>query len=245
MNKNIVQRLVVLALLAGLILGGLAFLPVRDYLTTLLETIQGLGVWGPVLLAGLYIVATVLFVPGSLLTLGAGFAFGVVTGTVAVSVGSTLGASAAFFVGRFLARELIEQKVVRDARFRAIDQAVGAQGFKIVLLTRLSPVFPFNLLNYAYGLTKVRFRDYFLASWIGMFPATVMYVYLGSASRDLTDLAAGNVEGSVAQKVLFALGLVATVIVTVFVTRLARRALDEAAPGDTAKPGISAPETQP
>jgi uncharacterized membrane protein YdjX (TVP38/TMEM64 family) len=172
----------------------------------------------------------VLFIPGSLLTLAAGFAFGVVTGTVAVSLGSIAGASAAFWAGRTLVRGLIEEKVARTPRFRALDQAVAERGFKIVLLTRLSPVFPFTLLNYAFGLTRVRFRDYFFASWIGMLPGTVMYVYLGSAVKSLADLAAGRVEGGLGARVLFGVGLAATVAVTVYVTRVARQALRQALP---------------
>jgi uncharacterized membrane protein YdjX (TVP38/TMEM64 family) len=102
-----------------------------------------------VLLGAAYVPAALLFVPGSLLTLEAGFAFGVVRGTIAVSLGSVLGASAAFLAGRTLARGLIEGRISRNPKFQAIDRAVGEQGFKIVLLTRLSPIFPFNLLNQA------------------------------------------------------------------------------------------------
>jgi uncharacterized membrane protein YdjX (TVP38/TMEM64 family) len=181
-----------------------------------------------VFVVGLYIVACLLFIPGSLLTLGAGFLFGVVWGTITVSIGSTLGATAAFLVGRTLARAWIEQKVANSSKFQAIDRAVGSQGFKIVLLTRLSPLFPFNLLNFAFGLTSVSLSRYVLASWIGMLPGTLMYVYLGSAAKSLADLAAGKVEGGWEQRVLFGVGLVVTVVVTVIVTRIARSALREA-----------------
>jgi uncharacterized membrane protein YdjX (TVP38/TMEM64 family) len=112
----------------------------------------------------------------------------------------------------------------------AIDRAVERRGFKIVLLTRLSPVFPFNFLNYAYGVTPVSFRDYLLASWIGMLPGTLLYVYLGSAVKSVADVLAGNVEGGVEQKIFFGAGLVVTVAVTIYVTRIARNALREAAP---------------
>jgi uncharacterized membrane protein YdjX (TVP38/TMEM64 family) len=183
-----------------------------------------------------YVPAALLFLPGSILTLGAGFAFGVAAGTASVSIGSTAGAALAFLSGRTLARSFIESKVSGNPKFLAIDRAVGREGFKIVLLTRLSPVFPFNLLNYAFGLTKVSFRDYVLASWIGMLPGTLMYVYLGSAVKSLAELAAGNVEGGLGQKALFAVGLVATVVVTTFVTRIAKRALEVSLPvTDTSK----------
>ncbi|MFU8779138.1 MAG: TVP38/TMEM64 family protein, partial [Roseovarius sp.] len=170
----------------------------------------------------LYIAATVLFIPGSALTLGAGALFGVVKGSIMVSVASTLGATAAFLVGRYLARDWVAKKIEQNEKFAAIDAAVGREGWKIVGLTRLSPVFPFTLLNYAYGLTKVSLRDYFFASWIGMMPGTVMYVYLGSLARLGADVQEG---GGMAQTILRVVGLVATVLVTLYVTRVARKAL--------------------
>lgn len=220
----------IVALLAlGLILG-LVSLPIRDYLLTLLEWTRGLGSWGYLALIAVYVVATVLFLPGSLLTLAAGFLFGVVAGSVVVSIGATLGACAAFLAGRYLARGKIEQKVAGNPRFGAIDQAVGSQGFKIVLLTRLSPIFPFNLLNYAFGLTRVRFWTYALASWLGMIPGTVLYVYLGSTAKDLTQISSGGAEGSMGQQLFKIVGLLATVAVTVYITHIARRALKQAVP---------------
>ena len=227
MNRSIALRLAGTLVLVAAIASSLIFLPAKEYLAQFLEWVQGMGSWGPVCVIGLYIVACLLFIPGSLLTLGAGFLFGVVLGTITVSIGSTLGATAAFLVGRTLARGWIEQKVAGNLKFQAIDRAVGSQGFKVVLLTRLSPLFPFNLLNFAFGLTSVSLPRYVLASWIGMLPGTVMYVYLGSAAKSLADLAAGKVEGGWEQRVLFSVGLVVTVIVTVFVTRIARRALKE------------------
>jgi uncharacterized membrane protein YdjX (TVP38/TMEM64 family) len=127
-----------------------------------------------------------------------------------------------------LARGFIERRIAAHPRFAALDRAVGRQGFKIVLLTRLSPLFPFNVLNYAYGLTRVSLRDYVLASWMGMLPATILYVYLGSAAKSLADVSAGRVEGGAGQTVLFFLGLAATVVVTVYISRLARRELSRA-----------------
>ena len=230
MKPSSIFRIVTLAVLIVSIGASLFLLPTQEYLSQFLAWVQRIGPWGAVLLGAAYIPAALLFVPGSLLTLGAGFALGVGLGTVAVSIGSTLGASAAFLAGRTLARGFIEAKISHNPRFRAIDQAVKHEGFKIVLLTRLSPVFPFNLLNYAFGLTPVSLRDYFLASWLGMLPGTVMYVYLGSAAKNLADLAAGKVEGGTGQQVLFGVGLLATVAVTVAVTRVAKRALTAVVP---------------
>ena len=162
-----------------------------------------------------------LFVPGSVLTLGAGAVFGVALGSVYVSISATLGATAAFLVGRYLARDVIARKIERNDKFAAIDRAVAEEGWKIVLLTRLSPVFPFTLLNYAFGLTRVKLSHYVLASWIGMIPGTVMYVYLGS----LVNVGAGHRRRTTGEWVLYGVGLLATVTVTVFVTRLARKVL--------------------
>ena len=198
----------------------LFLLDVRALLRDGLDAIGRLGPWGPVLFILIYIAATVLFLPGSVLTLGAGAVFGVALGSVYVSIASTLGATAAFLVGRYLAREWVAKKIEGNASFAAIDRAVAAEGWKIVGLTRLSPAFPFSLLNYAFGVTRVSLRDYVLASWIGMMPGTVMYVYVGSLAR-----AAGDRSRTPAEWALYGLGLLATIGVTIVVTRLARRAL--------------------
>src|SRR5467141_3001960 len=194
---------------------------VQDLLKAALDWIGKLGPWGPVIFIALYIVATVFFIPGSVLTLGAGAVFGVVLGSVYVSISATLGATAAFLVGRYLARDAIARKIAKNEKFATIDRAVADEGWKIVLLTRLSPVFPFTLLNYAFGLTRVKLSHYVLASWLGMIPGTVMYVYLGS----LVNLGAGHRQRTTGEWILYGVGLLATVTVTVFVTRLARSAL--------------------
>src|SRR6266849_1814432 len=191
---------------------------IQDLLKAALDWIGKLGPWGPVIFVGLYVVATVFFIPGSVLTLGAGAVFGVALGSVCVSISATLGATAAFLVGRYLARDAIARKIGKNEKFATIDRAVADEGWKIVLLTRLSPVFPFTLLNYVFGLTRVKLSQYVLASWIGMMPGTVMYVYLGS----LVNVGAGHRQRTAGEWALYGVGLLATVIVTVFVTRLAR-----------------------
>lgn len=232
------KPIILLLAAAGLIVAGLV-LPVRDTLEHILAWVDGLGAWGPVILAGIYIAACVLMLPGSILTLGAGALFGVVVGTVVVSIASTIGATLAFLVGRYLARDWVAAKLARRPNFAAIDRAVGLNGFKIVLLTRLSPVFPFNLLNFGYGLTPVPLGKYVLASWIGMIPGTIMYVYLGS----LVGLAGGDQEMTTSQWALYGMGLAATVAVTVLITRVARKALREAVPTD--QPSASSEESIP
>jgi len=202
----------------------------NQQLVKLLKVVQSTGPWGPPLFIVIYIVACVLLVPGSVLTIGAGFVFGISIGISTVSIGSTLGAGAAFLLARTLLRDWAARKVAANPRFLALDEAVGRQGFKIVLLTRLSPILPFNLLNYAFGLTRVSLRDYMLASWIGMLPGAVLYIYIGSAMRGLTELASGERSWTVEEKVLFAFGLMATVAVSFGIARLARRTLSQQIP---------------
>lgn len=228
--KAITLVMIILGVIAGTML-----LPVKDWLVGILEWTQGLGIWGPVFVVAFYIVACVLFLPGSVLTLGAGFIFKLLVGTITVSIGSTLGACAAFLVGRTVGRNWISAKIASNEKFTAIDNAVGQQGFKIVLLIRLSPVFPFNLLNYAFGLTKISFSKYTLASWLGMIPGTIMYVYFGAGLRSLADVATGKVETGSSGHIFFWFGMAATIGVTVFVTRIARRALRQAVPAQINK----------
>ena len=215
-----------------LVLAALLFLGKRagNAVPRFAEWVQGLGIWGPVVFILGYALATVAFVPGVLLTVAAGAIFGLWRGTAFVMVGATLGAALAFLVARYGARRAIERRLAGNQRFAAIDRAVATQGGKIVFLLRLSPVFPFNLLNYALGLTRVRFRDYLVAS-IGMLPGTLLYVYSGKLAGDVAALAGGAapVERDWKYWTLVGAGLVATVVVTAVVTRLARRALREAA----------------
>jgi uncharacterized membrane protein YdjX (TVP38/TMEM64 family) len=200
--------------------------------------VEGLGVWGPVVFILGYAVAAVAFIPGSLLTLAAGAIFGLVKGTIYTLIGATLGAAAAFLVARYLARGAIERRIAGNAKFAAIDKAVGREGFKIVALLRLSPIFPFNLLNYSLGLTKVSFLQYLAAS-IAMLPGTLLYVYYGKAAGSLAAVAGGaKTEKGTSYWVVLGVGLLATVAVTTFVTRLAGKALRQEidAPATEKKP---------
>ena len=194
------------------------------------EWVDGLGFWGPTVFIAGYTGATVAFVPGSVLTLAAGAIFGLVNGTAYVMVGATIGASLAFLVARYIARGAIEDRFTGNVRFAAIDRAVGTEGLKIVLLLRLSPVFPFNLLNYALGLTNIRFVDYFIGC-IGMVPGTLLYIYYGKLTGDVARLAGGAAVGGAGYYAILVLGLAATIVVTTLVTRTARRALQEATGG--------------
>jgi uncharacterized membrane protein YdjX (TVP38/TMEM64 family) len=187
--------------------------------------IESLGVWGPVAFVLGYVVATVLLVPGALLTIAAGAIFGLWKGTLVVFVGATGGSALAFLIARYVLRGTVERRLERWSRGRALDRAIGESGFRLVVLLRLSPLFPFNLLNYALGLTRVGFPHYLAAS-TGMLPATFLYVYYGTAIGNLARLAGGtSIEHGTGYWVVFGIGLVATAAVTAIITRIARRAL--------------------
>ena len=187
--------------------------------------VHGLGLLGPLVFVAGYAAAAVAFVPGSLLTLAAGAVFGVGLGTVYALIGATLGASGAFLIARHVARTAFQRRMAGVPQFATIDRAVSREGWKVVLLLRLSPVFPFNLLNYALGLTRIRFVDFLVAS-IGMLPGTLLYTYSGKVVGDIAALAGGqSPPRTAAYYLVLGLGLAATVAVTAVVTRLARRAL--------------------
>ena len=228
------RRRLALKIAAGLaILAALVFVgrEAGAQLGTFVEWVDGLGIWGPIVFMIGYAAGTVAFVPGSILTLAAGILFGLGHGTLYVMISATAGATAAFLIARFLARRQIEERIAGSEKFAAIDRAVAARGGRIVFLLRLSPVFPFVLLNYALGLTRVRTLHYVVAS-VGMLPGTFLYVYYGKALGSLTAVAAGAAPARGAEQWVFlGLGLLATVAVTAYVTRIARRALKEATDG--------------
>jgi len=193
--------------------------------------VDGLGALGPLVFVAGYAAAVVAFVPGSVLTLAGGALFGVALGVAWVFAGALIGSTAAFLIARHAARAAVARRIEGDARFRAIDRAVGTEGRKIVFLLRLSPVFPFTLLNYALGLTRVRLVDYVVAA-AGMLPGTLLYVYAGKVGGDVAAAAGGAAPArGVAGWALLVVGFAATAGVTLVVTRIARRALAEASVG--------------
>src|SRR5438552_1048798 len=226
-SQSVGRRLVaVIAILIALFLA-MRFLPVQEWLRRFNSWVAEMGTTGILIFIGVYALATVLLAPGSILTIGAGFAFGLSKGFLAVSAGATLGAAAAFLVARFIAREKVEATAKGNEKFREIDKAIGKQGAKLIFLLRLSPLIPFNLSNYFYGLTGVKFWPYVLASWIGMMPGTFLYVYIGTASQAAISAAAGGeaVQHGWQYWTFISIGLAATIMVTVWVTKIARDAL--------------------
>jgi uncharacterized membrane protein YdjX (TVP38/TMEM64 family) len=221
-----------LLLLAVIALGAAwRFLPVAEWVNAFNAWVEQRGVWGYLIFIAAYAAATVLFFPGSLMTIGAGLAFGLWRGFVVVSIGSTLGASLAFLIARYFVRGRVEHAARENPKFAAIDEAIGREGWKMVALLRLSPLLPFNLSNYLYGVTKVGFWPYVGASWAGMLPGTFLFVYIGAAGKEASS---GSSAGPW-KWVLFGAGLVATIIVTVWISRVAKKAVPVREP-DTHSP---------
>ena len=204
------------------------FLNLQAWLPIVLTRVDSLGIWAPIAFIGIYVIATLCLIPGSLLTLGAGVLFGVVWGAIYTFVGASLGAIAAFGVSRYVMRAWLTKQIEGNEKFQAVDQAVAQEGRKIVLLTRLSPVLPFTWVNYAFGVSQVSFSDYVIGC-LGMIPATVMYVYIGSLLGDLAALASGTTARSrtTPELILLGVGLIATVVVTLYITQIARKALNQ------------------
>jgi len=218
-------RLFILLALAAGVVAAVIWLPIAAWLAIGVAWVDAHPSWAWPAYVVSYVLATVLVLPGSVLTLAAGFVFGLPLGVALTSIASVTGATCAFLIGRYVARGWVEQRIATNKTFAALDAATRHEGFVIVFLARLSPAFPFNVLNYGLALTAVRLRDYVLASWLGMLPGTVLYVYLGAAAGDLRQLLSGDVDSGLAGRVLLVGGLLATVVLTAVITRKATRAL--------------------
>lgn len=217
--------LILAAILGGVIL--LRLLPVRELVEGLPAFVKDLGPLGPVLLVLAYVVTSVFLIPGSAMTLLIGGAYGLWKGMLIVIVGANLAALCSYLLSRTFLRDRVSRWAAGHPRFAALDRAIGREGFRMVLLSRLSPVFPFTLLNYFLGLTTVRTGPYVLANLIGMLPGTFLYVYLGATAREALTESTG-----LAFKIV---GLVATIAVVAMVTRLARKAMAEVESDDAVR----------
>lgn len=193
-----------------------------------LDAVAGMGPAGQLLFVLLYAASCVLFLPASVLTLGAGAAFGVARGFLLVWAGATLGCCAAFLSGRYLLRDWVRRRLEPYPAFRAISTAVAREGWRVVILTRLSPVLPFNLLNYAYGLTSIGLREYAWSSCVGMVPGALLFIWLGAAAGEAVRAGAGGARTRTpAEWAFFVMGLLATAAAVALVGRAAKRALAE------------------
>lgn len=223
MTTATAAKWILIAVFAAIVLILVRTLPSEELQASFKDWIAGLGVWGPIAFVLIYIFATVCLIPGSLVTLAGGAVFGLSLGFALVSVASTTGAALAFLIARYVARAKVAEMAEANAKFAAVDEAISEGGWKIVALLRLSPAIPFNWQNYLYGLTRIRFWPYVLTSWIAMMPGTFMYVYLGTVAG----AASTGEEKSLWQWGLLIVGLLATIVVTGYITRLARQKLDD------------------
>ena len=222
----IVKIAVALAFVAGIALL-YHFLPIRDWLESFKTYVQTLGPAGYVLYVAAYVVCCVFLIPAIALTLGAGAIYGVVTGTIIVVIGATLGATAAFLLARTVLRQRVERMTSSNAKFRALDGAIAHEGAKIVFLVRLAPIFPFTWSNYAFGLTGIRLGPFFLATFLGIIPGTLAFVWASAAAADAATGAA-----STTRTVMNIVGAVMTIVVSIFVGRIASRAIKRAGVAD-------------
>jgi uncharacterized membrane protein YdjX (TVP38/TMEM64 family) len=208
----------------GLLVVGARLLPLGQWMQQFTDWVKGHGTLGILVFAGAYAVGTIFFFPASLFTLAGPVAFGFWQGLLISWVSASLGAAAPFFIARYFARGLVEQQIARNEKLQIFDTAIAREGWKIILLLRLTPIFPFPVTNYFAGLTKIRFWPYFWASSLGIIPGLTFYTYLGYIGK----IAFGEKRQRTPQEYVFlGIGLIATMVVLVFVTRLAKRSLNE------------------
>jgi uncharacterized membrane protein YdjX (TVP38/TMEM64 family) len=224
-KKGMPWKVIAAAVIVVAIFAAWFLLPIKEWLQSFSEWITSLGLWGAVVFAVAYVIAIVILAPAALFTIAAGLVFGLGWGFPVVMVGATVGASLAFLVARYLVRDRVRHMVEARPKFKAVDAAVTEEGWKIVMLLRLSPLVPFNIQNYFFGLTNIDFWHYVLATFVGIIPGVVLYLYIGALGDAL---AGGAGQWGTAQWIFFAIGLVATVVVALLVARKAKAKLKEA-----------------
>ena len=220
-------KIIALVIVAAALLVAAKYFGIQEGVRRVLQYIHDLGPWAPLAYIVFYAVACIFAIPGSLLTLSGGFLFGLGAGILFVSAGATLGATLAFVVGRYLLRGWIVEKIGHNLKFQALDEAIAREGWRIVLLARLCPIFPFPVTNYGLSITRVSLKQYVMASWVGMLPATVVLVYIGSLASSLASLGAGGRTRTPLEWTLYAVGLLMAIVIVIYITRLAKRALQE------------------
>jgi uncharacterized membrane protein YdjX (TVP38/TMEM64 family) len=197
-----------------------------DWLAPIVLRLQDLGPWAPFLFVLIYVVGAVFLAPSFFLTVAAGAMFGIVRGSIVVFVGASLGASAVYALATPLANSRWLARVTADPRVNAVRSAIRGDALWLTFLLRLSPLIPYNVLNYALALSGVRYRD-FAIGFIGMIPAIIMYTYYGKVVGDVAALAAGVAPPRGPEYyALIVVGLVTLVVSTWMITRAARRAID-------------------
>ncbi len=220
-------KFIMILLLAGAFVWAAAVLPISGWMQKLVTGVQSFGALGFLLYAAVYIVVTLTLLPASILSIGAGFAYGIQGGFLLVMCASMLGALLAFLAAKHWFRDWVVQKIENRPKLRAVERAVSRRDFYTILLLRLSPLFHFGLLNYFLGLTKTSARTYLLSSTLGVIPGVLLYVGIGSLITDATALADPSASDSVNvwKTVLLVVGIAATAAVVVLISRTAKQAL--------------------
>ena len=196
----------------------------------LLNGVEQLGLWGYFLFIFIYNLATIFLIPGSILTIKGGCLYGLLLGTIIVLIAAIVGAIASFFLGRYYCRDWVNQQLSQYPLLKKLDHIIAEEGWKIVCLTRLCPLFPFNLMNYFFGVTEISLKDYLIGS-LAIFPGTFMYVYIGSLLRDLSGYDSANYSDSPETQTLIwlmrLLGFIATIALTIYSVQIAKKTLNQ------------------
>jgi uncharacterized membrane protein YdjX (TVP38/TMEM64 family) len=219
----VVRKSVLALLIVAAIIVAFRVLPVADWLLAFQTWVRGLGPLGYLVYIVVYALCVVAFVPASILTLGAGAIFGFVGGTIVVVIGATIGATLAFLLARTVMRKRIEAMTASNAKFRALDRAIAAEGMKIVFLVRLAVVFPFTYINYAFGLTAIPLWRYVVATFFGIIPATAAFVFASSAATRAATTSTSSIT-----KIVYIAGGIVAIFVSVLIGRIATKAIRRA-----------------
>jgi uncharacterized membrane protein YdjX (TVP38/TMEM64 family) len=228
-----VRRAIILQL-CGIVIAAAALfflsrvLPIIDILATFQQTIMRWGAWSAICYPILYACCNVLLLPGGVLSIGAGFFFGLWWGFLIALVGNVTGAAISFFISRWIGRQWLKRKLLKNRTMVAIEPAVEREGWKIILLSQLHPLFPTSLLNYLYGLTKIRFRTCMIWVAIGQAPGLFLYSYLGTLGQLGLNLARGKTHPRMYEYFVWLGGFVSAAIILILLGRIALRILQEA-----------------
>jgi len=219
-RSSLVKWLIAAAAVAVLVVF-YRYLPVQEWVTSFQEWVKGYGPLGWLIFVLVYALTVFALVPGSFLTLAAGVAYGL-WGFPLVIAGATLGSAASFLAARYIFHDKVQEKVAQYPRFNAVNRAIGEGGWQVVGLLRLSPALPFSLQNWFLGITPVGFWPSQIATFVGIMPGTLLYIWVGSLGGS-----AGSDDMNIIKYIVAGVGIVATLVVTVLVTRRAQAKLKE------------------
>lgn len=232
LGLSLIWRIIISSVLLLAFLGSLFYFQGKFYMASVvsfLEWLEGLGAWAPILFILMEMVVVVFILPGFglILALGGGFMFGVLKGALYIVIGTTLGAAFAFMIARYFFEERASRFILTHLKFKLLNSELSREGWKIVLLTNLVPFFPFKLSNYLFGLTGFSLRDLVIGVFFGIMPVTITNAYIGSLASDLSTLGLRGASRTQVDWVIYGAGLIIMITLVVYITHLARRALDK------------------